>query len=81
MGLGVKKLAEDDCYFTSKIVLFGVVILCALFGLGLSLLVSLVLLEPSTGQLTHLLSSIIFPVLASGYVLHYHYKQVFTSAK
>jgi hypothetical protein len=44
-------------------------------------LVSLVLLEPSTGQWANLLSSIIFPVLASGYVLHYYYKQVFTRAK
>ncbi|AOW78386.1 hypothetical protein A3Q34_16975 [Colwellia sp. PAMC 20917] len=81
MGVGVKKLAEDDCYFTGKLVLFGVAILCALFGLGLSLLVSLALLEPSTGQLTDLLSSVIFPVLASGYVLNYYYKDVFTRAK
>ncbi|TWX53415.1 hypothetical protein [Colwellia hornerae] len=81
MGVGVKKLKEDDSSFTRKIVLFGVAILCSLFGLGLSLLVSLALLEPSTGQLANLLSSILFPVLASGYVLHYYYKHYFTRAK
>jgi hypothetical protein len=81
MSVGVKNLEDRESDFTRKIVLFGVATLCALFGLSLSIFISLILLEPSTGKFVNLSSSILFPVLASGYVLHYYYKHYFIGAK
>jgi hypothetical protein len=81
MSVGVKSLEKSESDFTRKIVLFGVATLCVLFGVGLSIFVSLFLLEPAAGKLVNLLSSIILPVLLSGYVLHYYYKHYFVRAK
>ena len=81
MSVGVKNLESREFDFTRKIVLFGIATLCVLFGIGLSIFISLILLEPSAGNFVNLLSSIIFPILASGYVLHYYYKHYFVRAK
>ena len=77
MRIGVKNLVKRESDFTRKIVLCGAATLCGLLGVGLCLLISFAMLEPSTGQFVNLLSSIIFPVLTSGYVLYYYYKHYF----
>jgi hypothetical protein len=77
MSVGVKNLESRESDFTRKIVLFGIATLCVLFGVGLSIFISLVLLEPSAGKIVNILSSIILPVLVSSYVLHYYYKHYF----
>ena len=47
MNIGVKNLELRESDFTRKIVLFGIATLCVLLGVGLSILMSLVVLEPS----------------------------------
>ncbi len=81
MSVGVKNLESRKSDFMRKIVLFAITTLCILFGIGLSIFISLAFLEPSAGQFVNLFSATILPVLASGYVLHYYYKHYFVRAK
>jgi len=81
MSIGVKSLEERELEFTRKVFLFVIVTLSMLIGVGLSLFISLVLMNKAAPPNGAQLISIISSMLISGCILYYCYKNHFVCEK
>jgi hypothetical protein len=74
MGLGVKNLDKRNLEFTRKLIISSVVILCLLFGVGVSLVLSYMEAESATDQILKVLGYVALPIWSVTYIITRYYK-------
>jgi len=74
MSVGVKNLEKRDFEFTRKLILVGLVILCVLFGIGVSLVLNYAQIENTTDSVIKVLGYVALPIWSVTYILTRYYK-------